>query len=81
RQPGASPGGGRQHGSGTAPHALGQAGLEHHPAVERDAFAAAAPRLEALEGMLNAEYGAGSDPADDGSFSGDPALKPGCKPA
>ncbi|WP_353859027.1 winged helix-turn-helix domain-containing protein [Azospirillum formosense] len=72
---------GGKHGGGTALTAFGERVIEHYRAVERDAFAAATPRLEALEGMLNADYGSGSDPADDGCFSGDPGLKPGYKPA
>ncbi|MCW2247216.1 molybdate transport system regulatory protein [Azospirillum fermentarium] len=79
REPVVSAAVGGRHGGGTELTAFGAALIEEYRAIERDIFAAARPRLVALEAALAPE---GSRPAatpgTDESFGKDPALTPGC---
>lgn len=79
REPVVSAAVGGRHGGGTELTVFGAALIEEYRAIERDIFAAARPRLDALEAALAPE---GSRPAatpgTDESFGKDPALMPGC---
>lgn len=81
REPVVSAAVGGKRGGGTALTAFGEQIVEHYRALQREAHDATAARLAALQATVNAEYGVGADAGeapDDGSFSGDPGLKPGC---
>ncbi|MBP2313914.1 winged helix-turn-helix domain-containing protein [Azospirillum soli] len=79
REPVVSAAVGGKHGGGTALTAFGEQVIDHYRAVEREAHVATAHRLAALQATVNEDYGAEGEPPDDGSFSGDPGVKPGCK--
>lgn len=78
REPVVSAAVGGKHGGGTVLTAFGEQVIDHYRAVEREARVATAHRLAALQAAVNTDYGA-DKAVDDGSFSADPGLQPGCE--
>ncbi len=78
REPVVSAAVGGKHGGGTVLTAFGERVIDHYRAVEREARVATAHRLAALQDSVNPDYGA-DKAVDDGSFSNDPGLQPGCE--